>query len=443
MELKNYLVELLSNIIHDKLQMLSDANDKLKKSEDYKEIEDLFSDVDKIINVDSDKLKSILLDITDEDTVSGILSNIEMIKIVLNGKNNGLNLSLDDEQEKLIKGVYEIINDYRTGLEKENNEEKKNLEDFISKCKSLSSEISTGVVRDIDTLDEIFVSNDISIDKVIKSKFEILRNNNKNFNLNLEGRVKEEVDLRILMKDYNLDFDSYSDVEKIILVNECDIPMMNSFIEYIVGSHINLSSSQLFFILLFSNLDIFSNIIDLSKSYDFSLSDLFKIPGVFVSKEKDVSSILSKYNDMDDFYIVENYLNVVPCYELFVDNISLLEANNRSVSECFKNNILSLIVPDLEKNITILSDIKLSNKEFSIVVINPFLATSYSSFNECGLGDYLKENPLRLTTSYYRLKNISSNIVLARKNSQPIFRSLNDKKTYWLNRNITCGVEVK
>ena len=443
MELKNYLVELLSNIIHDKLQMLSDANDKLKKSEDYKEIEDLFSDVDKIVNVDSDKLKSILLDITDEDTVSGILSNIEMIKIVLNGKNNGLNLSLDDEQEKLIKGVYEIINDYRIGLEKENNEEKKNLEDFISKCKSLSSEISTGVVRDIDTLDEIFVSNDISIDKVIKSKFEILRNNNKNFNLNLEGRVKEEVDLRILMKDYNLDFDSYSDVEKSILVNECDIPMMNSFIEYIVGSHINLSSSQLFFILLFSNLDIFSNIIDLSKSYDFSLSDLFKIPGVFVSKEKDVSSILSKYNDMDDFYIVENYLNVVPCYELFVDNISLLEANNRSVSECFKNNILSLIVPDLEKNITILSDIKLSNKEFSIVVINPFLATSYSSFNECGLGDYLKENPLRLTTSYYRLKNISSNIVLARKNSQPIFRSLNDKKTYWLNRNITCGVEVK
>ena len=443
MELKNYLVELLSNIIHDKLQMLSDANDKLKKSEDYKEIEDLFSDVDKIVNVDSDKLKSILLDITDEDTVSGILSNIEMIKIVLNGKNNGLNLSLDDEQEKLIKGVYEIINDYRTGLEKENNEEKKNLEDFISKCKSLSSEISTGVVRDIDTLDEIFASNDISIDKVIKSKFEILRNNNKNFNLNLEGRVKEEVDLRILMKDYNLDFDSYSDVEKSILVNECDIPMMNSFIEYIVGSHINLSSSQLFFILLFSNLDIFSNIIDLSKSYDFSLSDLFKIPGVFVSKEKDVSSILSKYNDMDDFYIVENYLNVVPCYELFVDNISLLEANNRSVSECFKNNILSLIVPDLEKNITILSDIKLSNKEFSIVVINPFLATSYSSFNECGLGDYLKENPLRLTTSYYRLKNISSNIVLARKNSQPIFRSLNDKKTYWLNRNITCGVEVK
>ena len=128
---------------------------------------------------------------------------------------------------------------------------------------------------------------------------------------------------------------------------------------------------------------------------------------------------------------------------MFLENISVLEANNRSVSDCYKHNILSLIIPDLAKNIIILSDIKLSNKEFSIVVINPFLATSRSSFNECGLGEYLSENPLRLTTSYYRLRSISSNIVFARKNGQPIFRSLNDKKTYWLNKNITRSSEVK
>ena len=104
--------------------------------------------------------------------------------------------------------------------------------------------------------------------------------------------------------------------------------------------------------------------------------------------------------------------------------------------------MLSLIVPDLSKNITILSDLSLSNKDFSIVVINPFLATSRSGFEECGLSDYINANPLRLTTSYYRLKSISANIVTARKNGQVIFRSLSDKKNYWLNKNITRSSEV-
>ena len=169
------------------------------------------------------------------------------------------------------------------------------------------------------------------------------------------------------------------------------------------------------------------------------IDSLFMIPGVFISRDNKefINNILSENKNDEDYYIIENMEYLGSFYETFIDNISLLEASNRSVSECFKNNILSLVVPDLSKNITILSNLNLSNKIFSIVVINPFLATSMSSFKECGLGEYIDKNPLRLTTSYYRLKDIASNIIYARKNGSIIFRSLSDKKNYWLAKSIT------
>ena len=113
MELKNYLVELLSNIINDKLKELSDSNKELKKSEDYLKIEEMFSDSSGVLMVDNDDLRRVLSDITDSDTVDGIISNVDMIKIVLNGENSGLELSLDDSQKDLIRGVYDIVSNYR------------------------------------------------------------------------------------------------------------------------------------------------------------------------------------------------------------------------------------------------------------------------------------------------------------------------------------------
>ena len=441
--LKNYLVQLLSSIIHDRLQLLSDAKNDMKKIDVYKNVENLFSDVDNIVDIDDDSLRNVLSDITDSDTVDAIISNVDMIKIVLNGKNNGLDLSLDDSQIDLVHGVYEIVNNYRVELESNNKETRENLEDFISKCKRLSDEIGTGVVRDISTLDEIFSSNNVPIEDVIKCKYEILSNNSKNYNLDLEGKVKEEVELRIILKELNVEIDDFSDIEKRLLINNCDISNIKGLVDYIVNNDIKLNNNQLFIIMLLSDVSIFSNIIEISKSYDLNLSSLFMMPGIFVSSNKDIFSLLAEHKDDSEYYIIENLEYVNGLYELFVDNISLLEANNRSVSDCFNNNMLSLIVPDLAKNITILSDMDLSNKVFSIIVINPFLATSRSSFVECGLGDYINNNPLRLTTSYYRLRSIVANIVFARKNGHPIFRSLSDKKTYWLNKSITSGFEVK
>ena len=441
MKLKNYLVNLLSNIIHDRLQMLSETENDMKKTDDYKKVEELFSDINNVVNVDDKFLKEVLSGITDEDTVSGIISNVDMIKIVLNGKNEGLDLSIQDSQEELIKGVYEIVNNYRVELETKNKETRDYLKDFISKCQALSTEIGTGVVRDIDTLDEIFTENEVSIDDIIKSKYEILRNNSKNYNTKLEGKVKEEVELRIVFKDLKVDFDSFSDLEKRLLIN-CNIDSIKEIVGFVHDNKIKISNDKLFILLMLSNVSILSNIYDLCKTYNMSIGNLMNMPGVFVSKDVNVSGILDGNRDDSEFYVIERFQYIEPSYELFVDNISLLEANNRSVSDCYKHNMLSLIVPDLSKNITILSDLSLSNKDFSIVVINPFLATSRSGFAECGLADYIAANPLRLTTSYYRLKSISANIVAARKNGQVIFRSLSDKKNYWLNKNITRSSEV-
>lgn len=440
MELKNYLVNLLSNIIHDRLQMLSETKNGMKKTDDYKKVEDLFSDINNIINVDDDFLKDVLSGITDQETVDGIISNVDMIKIVLKGKSEGLDLDIDSSQEELVKGVYEIVNNYREELEAKNNETRDYLESFISKCQSLSAEIGTGVVRDIGTLDEIFSENNVPLEDIIRAKYDILRNNNKNYNTQLDDNVKEEVQLRIVFKDLDIDFDLFSDIEKRLLV-ECNIDSISEMVKFIIDNKLNISSDNLFMLLLLSNVSILSNILEICESYDFDINRLFGIPGVFVSKDVNVSNILDGNRNDNEFYVIERFQYIQPMYELFLDNITLLEANNRSVSDCFKYNMLSLIVPDLSKNITILSDLSLSNKDFSVVVINPFLATSRSGFEECGLSDYIKNNPLRLTTSYYRLKSISANIINARRNGQVIFRSLSDKKNYWLTKNITRGVK--
>lgn len=444
MKLKNYLIELLSNIIHDKLELLSEVKKDIKKIDDYKKVEELFSDEKNIVHIDNEKLRKVLLSVTDEETTEGIISNVDMIKIVEKGIDDGLDLSLDESQEELIKSVYEIVNNYRTEMETKDNETKTSLEEFIKKCEELSQEIGTGVVRNVETLDEILEENNVPIDDVIKVKFEILENNSKNYNIEIDGKVKEEVDLRILLKDIDIDLDTYSELEKKLLVTYNEIDNIKEIVNYIKENDIKLSASNLFIILLLSNISTFKNIIEIANKNEMDIDKLFTIPGIFIPKEnkEKIETIINENKEDQEFYIIENIQYIGAIYETFINNITILENNNKNINECFKNNILSLIVPDMEKNITILSDLELNNKEFSIIVINPFLATSISSFHECGLDDYIKNNPLRLTTSYNRIRQISSNIVNARKNGKIIFRSLSDKKNYWLAKNITRKQEV-
>lgn len=439
MELKNYLVELLSNIIHDKLKMLSDTKNDMCKVDDYKRIEDLFSDVNNILDVNDDDLRTILSDITDEHTINDIISNVDMIKIVLNGKNMGLDLSLDSNQEKLIHGVYDIVNDYRVTLENKNTEMRSYLEDFISKCQSLSDEIGSGVVRDVDTLDFVLDDSNVAIEDVVKCKFEILRNNNKNYSLDLDGKVREEVELRIALKKIDFDFDSYNSIEKQVLVNYGDIDRINSIIDYISSNGLKVSSRNLFILMLFSDSSILSSIYDLCSKYELNFDRLFMMPGVFIKSSDLVQSIISESKDLDDYYAIEFLENIGSYYDNFINNVSLI-SNTRSVKACFDNNMLSLIIPDMSKNIEILSSISLSDSEFSVVVINPFLATSISSFSESGLSEYIKHNPMRLTTSYYRFRDINLRIIDARRNGKVIFRSLSDKKNIWFSRSITAPV---
>ena len=432
MELKNYLVELLSNIIHDRLQELSSIKEDIKKSEDYVKVKEMLSDANNIVNVNDDELRNLLSVITDEATVSEILSNIDMIRIVVNGINDGLDLSLDDSQKELVKGVYEIIDNYCSDLDKKNTETKAYLEDFLSKCEELSQEIGTGVVRNIDVLDEIFRENDVSLKDIIKVKYEILRNNSKNYNMDLDGHVKEEVKLRLSLKKINIDFDSYNESERNVLINYCNVSNADELIDYISSNNLSIDNSLLLILLLFSNVSNFKSIVDVSNKYNFNFTEFYKIPGVFISNE--MSDNLVNVSSNDDF----EYLKYIGSYfELFNENITILEENNLSVGDIFNCNCLALIIPDISKNITILSSLDLPSEVFSVVVINPFLATSISSFEECGLKDYLSSNPLRLTTSYYRLRNIYSNIISARKNGKIIFRSLSDKKNYWLAKHIT------
>ena len=309
------------------------------------------------------------------------------------------------------------------------------MEEFISKCGELSQEIGTGVVRSIDVLDEIFKENEVPIDDIIKVKYEILRNNSKNYNMDLNGHVKEEVELRLALKAVDIDLDSFNDVEKQILVDYVDTKNIEEISNYVVSNSINVNKSLLFILFLFSNISNLSEVMDLSSKYSLSFSEIYKIPGIFISSDR-LDLISSITSSSDDEFV--NSLKYIGCYfELFKENITILENNDLDIGSIFNNNPLSLIVPDMSKNITILSSLNLSSDIFSVVVINPFLATSLSSFSECGLKEYLDNNPLRLTTSYYRLKTISSNIIRARKSGKAIFRSLSDKKNYWLTKDIT------
>ena len=246
MELKNYLINLLSGIIQDRLAMLNDAKKTIKKANEFKKVESYFTDASNIVNVDEEELRKVLTEITDEDTIDGIISNIQMIKIVEAGIADGLDLSLDDSQIALIDGVYELVNNYISELEDKNIEIKKSLEDFISKCERLSNDISTGVVRDLDTLNEIFNANDVALEDIVKSKYEILRNNNKNYNLNLDSKVKEEIDLRINLNQIGLELDSFSNLEKDLLISNVNILESRNLLDLIESSQLVLKPSELF-----------------------------------------------------------------------------------------------------------------------------------------------------------------------------------------------------
>jgi len=442
MELKNYLINLLSGIIQDRLAMLNDAKKTIKKANEFKKVEAYFTDASNIVNVDEEELRKVLTEITDEDTIDGIISNIQMIKIVEAGIADGLDLSLDDSQIALIDGVYELVNNYISELEDKNREIKKSLEDFILKCERLSNDISTGVVRDLDTLNEIFIANDVALEDIVKSKYEILKNNNKNYNLNLDSKVKEEIDLRINLNQIGLELDSFSNLEKDLLISNVNILESRNLLDLIESSQLVLKPSELFILLLFSNYEIVSNLIDISNKYSLEFLEFFRIPGIFVNDKSLIENIVNEYSGNEEYYTIKYIENIGCDYDNFVKNIDLMSYKGYDVTKCFKSNILAFVIPDMEKNITILEGMNLTIEEFSVVVINPYLATSKSSFNECGLGEYLKNNPLRLCTSYFRLKSIASNIVDARKNGKIIFRSLSDKKNYWLAKSITKGEEV-
>lgn len=439
MEFKNYLIELLSTIVEEKLTLLNETKANIEKVEEFKKVEELFTDINNIVNIDNEELKLILSQVTDDDTIDGIISNIEMIKIVEKGISSGLDLTLDESQIALIDGVYTLVNAYRVELENKNLTIKKELEEFITKCEQICNEVSTGVVKDMNTLNEIFNVGQVSLEDSIKAKFQILKNNNKNYNMNLDDKVKEELDIRLFLKNINFDFDSFANIEKQIIINNCEIDKCKLIMDFIINNNINLNKKNLLILLLLSDVNILSSIVGLSIKYQFEFNDLFKIPGVFVYKEKDdfISQLVNEYKDNEEYENIKFLEFVNGYYEIFVNNINLLEKFGKNVYECYKNNILSLIIPDMEKNLTILEEINLDSNIFSVVVINPYLATSKSSFEECGLGEYLKNNPLRLCTSYFRIKNISQNIIKARKNGDIIFRSLSDKKNYWLAKNIT------
>lgn len=441
MELKNYLINLLSGIIQDRLSLLNDAKKTIEKANEFKKIESYFSDASNIVDVSIDELKTVLSEITDEETIDGIISNVEMIKIVEAGIADGLDLSLDDSQIALIDGVYELVNNYIKELEEKNLEIKNSLEDFIGKCERLSNDISTGVVRDLETLNEIFIANDVAIEDVVKSKFEILRNNSKNYNLNLDSKVKEEIDLRINLSQIGIELDNFSNLEKDLMISNVNISDCMNLLELINNNQYVIKPSEVFMLLLFSNYDVVSNLIEISNKNSINFMDLFRIPGVFVNDISLINDVVNNYSDDEEYYSIQYIENIGSYYDNFVRNIDLISYKGYSVKDCFETNILSLIIPDMEKNITILEGMDLSVEEFSIVVINPYLATSKSSFNECGLGEYLKNNPIRLCTSYFRLKAIASNIVKARKTGKIIFRSLSDKKNYWLAKSITKGEE--
>lgn len=438
------LVEVLSNILNEKLQELSLSNAELKKSQEYLKVEEVFSDSSNLLDVDDDFLRTVLSDITDEETVDGIISNVDMIKIVLKGQEEGLDLSLDKGQEDLIQGVYDIVNNHRVNIETKNTETREYLEDFISKCRDLSGEIGTGVIRSVDVLDSVLSESDVPIEDIVKCKFDILRSNSNNYNLNIDSKAKEEVDLRISFKKLGVDIDSYSELEKNILVNYGDVDNINSLVDYISSIDFDLSLRNLFILLLFSNVSNVSSVYEICEKYGLNFSRLFVIPGVFISSLDLLSRIISE-NREDPLYSNIEYLEFIgSSFDVFMNNISLLSNGNKSIKTCFEINILSFIIPDMAKNIVILEELALPDKEFSVVIINPFLATSISSFNDIGLGEYIKANPMRLTTSYSRFREINVRIVDARKNGKVIFRSLSDKKNYWFSRSITCGdSEVK
>lgn len=391
-EIKSYLTGIIENIIEQK-EKEKIENKKIDKRVVALNnmISTINNDFDSFIKIYPDKIRSNMKDFWNKEDIDHYLDRLSIPLAVIKGKKKGINISFQDEDINIIneftndiKNKIDEVSDNNISPEISDNPLDKEIFDLnliISKLKISSKLIldSNDFVKIISILkndnksyeyivDIINILNALNIRKCCKElnivdtevKKEI-KPINKKKNVSKQDVIKIES----LFNKYGFNTKSFS--PKLIdgLLKTTTIGEINSILEYIdktkelnflkdytnvLGEEVinkeiqEIKSSQIIFILSYSNIEILANLIEIAKNDKLNLYDIFSIPKVFASKNNEELSGTYENFIINEKYIKEEYPEVLhdimERYPFVLGTDSYLFRKNVELTSAYGMNII-------------------------------------------------------------------------------------------------------
>ncbi len=421
-------IKLLMGIVKNELESFFEKETVIVNSDKVKIIDEimqsLLSDSKNILKYYPIEITEILQDIWEDNEIENELEKLSIPITVLRGKESGLKIDLNDEDQKILD---EFVNKITKSLEySKNKEEEKELDEvnknnrYINKLKLLLNKLNKKdniyfEERDFDLILYLLYSKNVSCEDIINViltinsvNVELSNSNNKVLlEKNTEEKKekttkKKEVDL---IKKYGYSFDNLpkkltamlnkeleNKIDMLDLIEKTDsLKFIKEYCDLDTTEKINkkiydVKSGQVFYLLMYSNCEIINKLLSLADEYNLDIKDIYSIPKVFGSIEIDGCYENFVFNLG---YIAKNYPNLLPIimkrtpYTLGINNQLLIR--NIELSKLYKL--------DLETNRigTKPSFRALGIKEYSYVI------DRYIEINEY---DYIDRFRYQLDTNY-------------------------------------------
>lgn len=395
-EMRIYLKDIIEARISEKEEEKRKnviVNDKLIALSKF--IETIKTDNDAIIDFYPDGIKDIMADIWPEDFIDKTLNQLMIPITVIKGKKQGLGIDFNGEDLAIISAfVKDLVKEETKISERDINNQRKREEEIVSEINTLTITLDKllhnskeyFIVDDFYNLVELLKINDKDFD-FIKNvivilnalNFKVGNSNTYNETDESEGQdlVTTEEELKEMSEDYT---DNSGEIEKLFFDNgfnytnfpsklatkletEVDLNKVREIVEYIdkteelsflkdytydlgnseLDKNIHdIKCSQIYFILVYSTVEILNSLIYISKENNIDLVDIFAIPKVFASSASEAEGTYENF--MENIKLIRNeYPNMLNRlvsrspyvlgvnHELFRKNIELTEKYEMSI----------------------------------------------------------------------------------------------------------------
>ena len=410
----------------------------------------------------NDKIDNLLLSLENQDNFNKIniveletmlntanYDSLTIKKILMTIKYIQLNNSLTKEYEKALKEAFRELLELKHEVIS-----KSECEELLIKIAKLQETITSKdlFISDFDLLFKVFAELKIPMNsiaqfvkeidkhnqqvilnqKVLEEDIEKLGNNQKLTIKEEDSKTNSNLQA-FITKNHSL----FSEFEQELLTNEYathkeqmeeKFAYLNQAVEFkFIKDNLEMYKKLFIILLVFSNLNIIQEIIDLSKKYSIEIASL--LPVFFISSNKD--------NDFS-IYKDEFYHNLAGSFETLKEVILMFSSNIEPKILVTEYSTLCMTRKEkIQENINVLNlyGIPLSKNSIKCLTINN-LSAKIDNFIEAGLYEYIKSVPAILLNEdeafFYRIYYANKNGIQIKKRF--LFKEITDVDGLDINR---------